>query len=169
MKTTLTRERRHLAGELSLTLSRRQDAGAPGAAFSLVEVLCAILILGVALVGLTQGLTVALHSSKDSELLSTAALFAAGQIESLRAEGGLENGEQEGDCGEGLSLYRWRQSIKPAGVDGLHEVAVTVENAKSAQPIYELRTLLFEMPDEPLPSAADKRRASRSTGKKGAK
>ena len=138
--------------------SHSQAVGKTRAGFSLVEVLCAILILGVALVGLTQGLTVALHSSKDSELLSTASLFAAGQIESLRAEGTLEDGEQEGECGEGLSLYRWRQTITPAGIDGLHEVAVVVENAKSGQPIYELRTLLFQMPDEPLARASGKRK-----------
>ena len=74
--------------------------------FSLVEVMCAILILGIALAGLTQGVTTALTSSKESELQTTAALYAAGQIESLRAEGYLSDGETQGDCGEGLSLYR---------------------------------------------------------------
>ena len=55
------------------------------AGFSLVEVMVAILILGIALVGLTQGITTALSSSKESELQTVAALFAAGQIETLRA------------------------------------------------------------------------------------
>src|SRR5512140_2920079 len=96
--------------------------------FSLVEVLCAILILGVALAGLTQGVTTALVSNKESELQTTAALFAAGMIESLRAEGVLTDGVTEGDCGEGLSLYRWKQSITRAGIDGLHEVSVMVEH-----------------------------------------
>ena len=49
--------------------------------FSLVEVMCAILILGIALAGLTQGVTTALTSSKESELQTTAALFAAGLVE----------------------------------------------------------------------------------------
>ncbi|PWU09418.1 MAG: hypothetical protein C5B50_27475 [Verrucomicrobia bacterium] len=130
-------------------------------AFSLIEVLCAMLILGVALVGLTEAITVALHSSKDSELQSTAAMIAAGQLETLRAQGGLENGETQGDCTEGLSLYRWKQTITGAGIDGLHEVAVVVENAKSGQSIYELRTLLFEAPDEPLSSSSGKGRDSK--------
>ena len=130
--------------------------------FSLVEVLCAVLILGVALVGLTQGITVALQSSKESELQATAALFAAGQIETLRAEGSLQDGEQEGDCGEGLSLYRWKQSITGAGLAGLHEVAVIVENAKSGKTIYELRTLLFEPADLPTVSNSDSRKKSES-------
>jgi prepilin-type N-terminal cleavage/methylation domain-containing protein len=118
------------------------------AGFSLVEVLCAILILGVALAGLTQGLTTALSAHKESELQSAAALIAAGQIETLRAEGGLLDGnETEGDCGGGLSLYHWRLAINAAGLDGLHDVTVTIEHAKTKKAIYELETLLFEAPD----------------------
>jgi prepilin-type N-terminal cleavage/methylation domain-containing protein len=135
-------ERRPARGAAVARVARRPSA------FSLVEVLCAILILGVALAGLTQGLTTALSSHKDSELQTTAALLAASQIEMLRAEGGLTDGaETEGECGAGFSLYHWRQSINPAGLDGLHEVTVTIEHAKTKKPIYELQTLLFEAPD----------------------
>jgi prepilin-type N-terminal cleavage/methylation domain-containing protein len=122
--------------------------------FSLVEVMCAILILGIALAGLTQGVTTALTSSKESELQTTAALVAAGLVETLRAEGNLSDGATEGECGEGLSLYRWKQSITRAGIDGLHEVDVVVQNAKTGQSIYELQTLLFQPPDEPAGSGS---------------
>jgi len=116
------------------------------AGFSLVEVMCAILILGIALVGLTQGITTALTSSKESELQTTAALLAAGQIETLRAEGSLTEGTLEGEGGEGLSLYRWKQSITSTSIEGLFEVSVAVENAKTGMAIYELRTMLFDPP-----------------------
>ena len=116
------------------------------AAFSLVEVMCAIIILGIALVGLTQGTTTALSSNKESELQTTAALIAAGKIETLRAEGYLLDGITEGEGGEGLSLYRWKQSITSTSLDGLHEVTVVVENSKTGTAIYELRTLLFDPP-----------------------
>jgi prepilin-type N-terminal cleavage/methylation domain-containing protein len=124
------------------------------AGFSLVELLCAILILGIGVVGLTQGITTALSTNKESELQSVAALIAAGRIETLRAEGYLVDGEEEGDCGEELPLYRWRQSIAGTTIDGLHEIEVAVENANSGKRIYELRTLLFDPPaastlDEP--------------------
>jgi len=66
------------------------------AGFSLVEIMCAILVLGIALVGLTEGITTALSSAKDSELQTAAALVAAGQIETLRAEGYIVDGETEG-------------------------------------------------------------------------
>ncbi len=132
--------------------------------FSLLEVMCAILILGVALAGLTQGITTALASSKESELQTTAALYAAGLIETLRARGDLIDGETEGDCGEALPLYRWKQSVAAAGIDGLHEVDVVVEHAKTGQPIYELRTLLFQPPADS--GGAASRRASDSNARR---
>jgi len=118
------------------------------AAFSLVEVMVAILILGIALVGLTQGITTALVSSKESELQTTAALFAAGQIELLRAGKDLTDGTGNGDCGAVLPLYRWKQTVSPTDIDGLHEVDVVVENAQTSVAIYELKTLLFEIPED---------------------
>ncbi len=102
------------------------------------------MIMGIALVGLTHGITTALDSSKESEQQTVAALFAAGKIESLRAEGGLENGETGGDCGAGLTAYRWKQTISDTGIEGLHAVDVVVQTARNHQEIYELKTLLFE-------------------------
>jgi prepilin-type N-terminal cleavage/methylation domain-containing protein len=127
------------------------------AGFSLVEVIVAIAVLSVAVVGLTEGIGLALQSNKDSERQSTAALFAAGVIETLRAEGDFENGDKEGDCGEELSFYHWRQSIKSAGIEGLHEVTVTIENTKTKKSIYELQTMLFAAPDDPTPNNSGKR------------
>ena len=116
------------------------------AGFTLVEVMVAIVILAIALTGLTQGITTALVSSKESELQTTAALFAAGQIELLRAQTDWTDGADQGDCGAGLPLYRWRQTISPADIDGLHEVDVVVENAQTGVAIYELKTMLFQIP-----------------------
>jgi Tfp pilus assembly protein PilV len=129
--------------------------------------MCAILILGIALAGLTQGVSTALTSSKESELQTTAALVATGLVESLRAEGNLSDGATEGECGEGLSLYRWKQSITRAGIDGLHEVDVEVQNAKTGQSIYELRTLLFQPPNEPAGSGSRRPNESGSRSRGG--
>ena len=106
--------------------------------------MCAILILGVGLVGLTQGITAALTSSKESEIQTTAALLAAGQMETLRAEGIMIEGVTEGEGGEGLGLYSWRQTVSPTTTDGLFDVTVAVENSQTGRSIYELRTLLFD-------------------------
>lgn len=128
------------------------------AGFSLIEVMVAILILGVAVVGLTQGFTTALDSSKDSEQQTAAALFAAGQIETLRAETGLTDETTEGDCGDDLPLYKWRQTVSATDIDGLHDVDVVVESAKTGAMVFELKTLLFEVPDQPK-DKTDKKKA----------
>ena len=128
------------------------------AGFSLIEVMCAILILGIGLVGLTQGLTTALSSSKESELQTSAALIAAGRMETLRADGYLKDGVEDGEGGEGFALYRWKQTISSTKIDGLHEVEVVVENAKSGRTIYELRTLLFDPPLESSQDESSKRK-----------
>src|SRR5438309_11863420 len=100
------------------------NASNHNAGFSLVEVMIAVVILSVALISLTQGITTALASSKESELQTTAALFAAGQIELLRAGQNWVDGTENGDCGAVLPLYRWKQTVKPTGTDGLHDVDV---------------------------------------------
>lgn len=128
--------------------------------FSLLEVMIAILILGVALVGLTQGVSTALVSSRESMLETTASMLAAAQVEGLRAEGYLTDGETEGSCGDELPLYRWKQSVKSTPIQGLHEVQVVIENSNTSEKIYELKTMLF---DPPLPSADD---SSKSKNKK---
>ena len=122
--------------------------------------MCAILILGTAMVGLTMGITTALSSNKESELQTTAALLAAGQIELLRADGIITDGVEEGDFGEAFSLYRWKQSISSTAIDGLHEVQLTVENFKSGKAIYELRTLLFDPPSDLASVKSDTRKDS---------
>jgi prepilin-type N-terminal cleavage/methylation domain-containing protein len=130
------------------------------AGFSLVEVMIAVVILSVALVGLTQGITTALASSKESELQTTAALFAAGQIELLRAGQNLIDGTESGDCGAVLPLYRWKQTVSATDTDGLHDVDVIVENSQTGAEIFELKTLLFQIPAD----QADKAKTANQKG-----
>ena len=115
------------------------------AGFSLIEVLCAILILGVGIVGLSEGITVSLRSSKEAERISAAATLAAGRIEMLRAEGYLTEGETEGDFGTEFPLYGYRQTIATTSIDGLFDVTVAV-TLRGGEDVFELKTLLFEMP-----------------------
>ena len=115
-------------------------------AFSLVELMCAIVVLGVGIVGLTRGMTTALTSNKEAELLTSAVLVAEGQLETLRAEGLVIDGRREGDAGDELPLFRWIETISATSIPGLHEVAVAVEHKRTGQQLYELRTLLFDPP-----------------------
>ena len=126
--------------------------------FSLVEILCAIMFMGVALVALTRGMTTALSSSKDAEVQTTVVNLAAGQLETLRATSLLTDETTEGDFGSAFAKYKWEQTISPADVDGLHQVDVRVKDAKTGATLYTLTTLLF---DTDYPNAAKEEKAQR--------
>lgn len=114
--------------------------------FSLIEVMVALLLLGIGLTGLVHGLNTALVSSKDAEAQSIAAHLAAGQIELLRADGYILEGETSGEFDGDLSVYSWRQVVTETQPEGLYEVTVIIEKTESGEEIYELKTLLFDPP-----------------------
>lgn len=127
----------------------RRDRG-----FSLVEVLCATVILGVGLVGISQALTLSLHLSKDSEWYTVAQNLAAERIEILRTDALFSEGEEEGAFGEEFPGYSWRETITQASNEGLYEVVVTVAFGSSKEKSYALRTLLFKKPYVPASDAS---------------
>ncbi|PYI88446.1 MAG: hypothetical protein DME26_03585 [Verrucomicrobia bacterium] len=53
-----------------------------------------------------------------------------------------------------------KQSVTSTSIDGLHEVAVVVENSRSGKTIYELRTLLFDPPAYSTSSSSNERKDS---------
>lgn len=122
--------------------------------------MCAIMILGISVAGLTHGITSALSSSRDSELQTRAALLAAGQIETLRADGFVIEGVTEGEC-EGLPNCQWKQTVSTTTTEGLYEVAVAIEDSRSGQLVYELKTLLFDAPLLPSTENPNERKNSK--------
>lgn len=123
------------------------------AAFSLVEVLCAVAVLGIAIVGLTRGLTTGLAASKEAERQTTASFIAASRIEMLRADGFIEEGSDEGDLNGALANYRWKQTVASTDIRGLYDVTVRVESVHTEKLIYELKTLLFDPPSDLIPDS----------------
>ena len=121
---------------------KRRQAG-----FSLIEIMFSLLILGVGIAGMARGVTASLSASKESEIQTRAALFAAGRIEFVRADGYYSAGEDEGECGIALPGYLWKQTMIETEQEGLFHVTVTVVNPPdSERPIFKLETLLFEPP-----------------------
>jgi general secretion pathway protein I len=132
--------------------------------FSLIEVMCAILVMGVALVALAHGITTALGSTKDSEVQTIVVGLAAGQIETLRASAVLTDETTEGDFGDSFPKYKWEQTVAPGDFDGLHQVDVVVKDAKTGATLYKLTTLLFDT-DYPTSSASDAKEKQRELDK----
>ena len=114
--------------------------------FSLIEILCAVLVLGIAVVGLAEGITVSLRMGKEAERYTTAVLLATGRMETIRAEGDFIAGEETGDFGDSFSLYGWRQNNVETGLAGLHSVRVEVLLNSRKEQLYELEALLFQVP-----------------------
>lgn len=115
-------------------------------AFSLVEVMVAIAILSIALVGMTQGLTTALQSNKEAEWTSVAALIAEARVEFLRADGYLIEGVTEGALSGELTDYSWQETLTQTEIEGLYEVELEVTHTDTHQRLYLLKTMLFDPP-----------------------
>jgi len=159
-----SRFRSYVSGVTQHATRNTQHATRSNSAFSLVEVMIALLILGVALVGFVQGTTTAITSSKESEIQTTAALLASGRVEQIRADGELEDGESDGDWGDDYPNYSWTQSIAPTDVPGLHEIRVTIEDARTGKQLFELRTMLFEPPLIPEDETTSKSKKKKRKG-----
>lgn len=129
--------------------------GAPGGGgFSLVEIMVAVAILAVALVGLTRGLTTALASSRESAAYSQAVWVAASRIEFLRADYFPTEGESEGTSGP----FTWRQKVSKTANDGLFEIRVEVERTSEPGTLYTLHTYLFDTPVADRDAGKDRER-----------
>jgi type IV pilus modification protein PilV len=138
---------------------RRSQSG-----FSLVEVMVAVFVLAVGLVGLARGITTALVSGKEAETYSQAVELAANRVELLRTDDYFSDGETEGTEGP----LRWRQTVSPANANGLHQVEVAVERVAGNVQVYTLRTFLYQTPtDRPADKEKDRRdkRSRKGTAK----
>ncbi len=130
-----------------MSLSRNINVRSSGErGFSLAEILCAVVVLGIALVGLAEGITVSLRMGKEAERYTSAVLLATGRMETIRAEGDFIAGEETGDFGDEFALYTWSQNIVETGLSGLHSVRVEVLLASTKEQLYELEALLFQVP-----------------------
>ena len=118
--------------------------------FSLIEVLVAVVLLSVGLVGIMEGITLTLASSRDEELHTVAVMLAEGHLEQLRSDGFLFEGEDDGDFGADFPRFRWRRKIEETSLSGLHDVSVSVELAETEHVLYQLITQIFETPPAPL-------------------
>ncbi len=133
--------------------------------FSLIEVLVAVVLLSLGLVGIMEGITLTLASSRDEQLHTVAVMLAEGHLEQLRTDGFLFEGEDDGDFGTDFPRFQWRRKIEETGVSGLHDVSVSVELAETEQVLYQLVTQIFETPLAPLEDEEPDPRRKRRRGR----
>jgi prepilin-type N-terminal cleavage/methylation domain-containing protein len=107
---------------------------APGAGFTLLEVLVALLIFGLAFGVLAQIFQTGLRQSATAEQMATATMLARSQLARIGADWPLEIGEFEEDAGDG---FRLRTTIEPAGLETTDDelIALLVEVTVAWGPI----------------------------------
>jgi general secretion pathway protein I len=110
--------------------SPSQDRG-----FTLLEVLVALLIFGLAFGVLAQIFQTGLRQSATAEQAATATMLARSQLARIGSDWPLEIGEIEEDAGDG---FRLRTTIEPAGLEVTENdelIALLVEVAVAWGPI----------------------------------
>ena len=78
--------------------------------FTLLEILLAISILGVALTVIMQQFSAGLRIGQASKTYTTATAYAKQKLEEFQLEEEMEEGEEVGDFDDG---YTWRVSVLP--------------------------------------------------------
>lgn len=105
----------------------------PGSGFTLVEVIVAVGVLSVGLIGVIVMSAGLLKQAGIADELDHGCLLARAKIAGLAADGGYEEGTEEGDFEEeGHADYQWRAETSLfEDSDDLYLITVTVWKADS--------------------------------------
>jgi general secretion pathway protein I len=93
---------------------RARDRGLERQGFTLVEVVVALVIFGLALAVLARIIQTGILQSGRADALTTATLLARSQLARIGADVPVAAGELDGDAGDG---FRWRIVIRPAALE----------------------------------------------------
>jgi general secretion pathway protein I len=124
-----------------MSVSRRLGSG-----FTLLEVLVALVIVGVALAAAMRGAMTLTNNARDARLKLLAVLTAENQLLELRlARGQLTSGELRYDCDQGGVRFTCDQFVKPTPNPFFRRVEVRVSGAAGDAP-REYADLLTVLP-----------------------
>ncbi|HEX7156531.1 MAG TPA: type II secretion system minor pseudopilin GspI [Burkholderiaceae bacterium] len=113
--------------------------------FTLLEVLVALVIIGVALSAAMRGAMSLTNNARDARLKLLAVLTAENQLLELRlARGQLTDGESRYDCDQGGVRFTCDQLVKPTPNPFFRRVEVRVSGAEgdASREYAELLTVL---------------------------
>jgi len=114
-------------------------------AFSLVELLAALTILGVAVLGILDVVAACARNTSTVMGHTRAVLLAREKIEETLAEQAFVTGTDSGTFGPAGPRHAWHREIETTETDGLYEITVTVTwDEQGVEKRYALTTLAAE-------------------------
>ena len=113
--------------------------------FSLIELMAALTIFGVGVLGTLELFTVCLQSTSASVGYTQAMLLAQGRLEETIAEGYVVEGTDSGDFGSGYPRHAWELDVEETDQTGLMRVQIVVTwNERGREKQYALTTLVAD-------------------------
>ena len=107
-------------------MSMRGSAGG----FTLIEVLAAMLLIGIVLPVVMQGVMAATRAGSDAHRRTEAATLAQSKLQELTVTGQWDGGTLSGDFGADWPAYRWQATVADWANDaqgvGMQQVDVSV-------------------------------------------
>lgn len=121
----------------------RQRATTRG--FSLVEMLAALVIFSVAVVGTLQVFSVGVRAAGTTRSYTRASFLCQQLVEETVVQGDLLTGTDSGTFDPPADAFRWTREIAATDTDGLYEVRVSVTWPEpGTERSFELVTLAAE-------------------------
>ena len=122
----------------------RRPASTRRAGLSLIELLVAIVILSVGVVGVLRAFALATRYNYSAENETAAGLLAHDMLEEIRADGAVSEGIESGTFDGDQSRFAWTRSVRKTEKDELYEVRVTISWPESIrQRDLTLTTLIY--------------------------
>ena len=113
--------------------------------FSLVEMVAALMIFGLAAGGVIEVYTLCLRSTSSSLGYTHAVFLAQKTLEEMLVEGALIPGSDEGDFDPEHPEYSWKSEVEETDQVGLYEVRIVVTwTERGREKEYVLTTLAAE-------------------------
>jgi prepilin-type N-terminal cleavage/methylation domain-containing protein len=106
-------------------MRRASQDGACRAGFTLLEILAAMVMVGIVLPVAMGGISLAMNAGSNARRRAEAVALAESKLAEIRLEPLLTDGQSSGDCGQEHPEFRWSAYILTREL-GLKEVTVMV-------------------------------------------
>ncbi len=140
---------------MTLALAKRPRPGVgPGAGFSLLEVMVALLIFFLAAFAILDSVSQGLRAARGLQmnLPDVGPLMA-----DLMLTNKLEEGVEEGDFGDLYPDFTWSRDTYLISTNGLFELDFTIRGFTQGRPYESTTSLLLWRPDSPVSGSPTRR------------